>query len=530
MNDELDSPRQRKQEEKMSKGRVFAPTSARAARRAAIIVTSLGVVMLAAAPVRAQYSSGSSGVHGVFPPAAVPPTARYLLWDLRTGLVRFCSAYDATTRPDTCITEISTAQIPGIPAGGLRTGVFEFSSVDVPTPTTAGQLEIYPVGYDGPTPLTILSQTSFRLRQLVVLRLDGAVGSSSQTGLPPTGVGAPGGRPGPGGHAGGNGGKMGTPSTPGNPGFGPAGGAAGPANAFPAQGGNAGVSVAATSLVPLAGGSGGGGSGAFDTGCSFRGGGGGGGAGGGAVLVAASAQIIFDPGTGINARGASGGSGCQGYVGGSGSGGSVRLVATTISGTGAVVVGNGIVRFEGNTSGYSGTIEATRGTVLAAPQPAMPTDFPSIRIMSVGGIAVGPTPSGSASAPDVTFPTAPAGPVVVDLAAANIPLGTVVNLRANPVIGSVTTATSSALAGSVQNSSASASLTIPAGAGVITAVTSFPVTVAMMERLPAIPGLTPVRVEVVAEATGGSRVFLIGAHEKRVEVTMGAGGAIAIVQ
>ena len=503
-------------------------TLARTSGCAAIIVTSIVLVVLAASPAMAQYSSGSSGVHGVFPPVPVP-AARYMLWNLKTGLLRFCSAYDTELRPDTCTTEVSTAQIPGIPAGGLTTGVFEFSTVDVGTPPSFGFLDIFPVGHDGPTPLAILSQASFRLRTNVRLRLDGQNGLSSQTGLPTTDFGARGGRPGPGGYAGGSGGKTGTPSTAGNPGVGPTGGAGGAANTVPSHGGHAGPSLAPTTLVPLVGGSGGGGSGAFDTACGLRGGGGGGG-GGGAILVAASSQIVLDSGSAINVRGAGGGSGCNSSIGGSGSGGSVRLVATTISGAGAIQTGNGIARFEGNTSGYSGSVEAPRGTVLAAPQPATPADFPSLRITSVGGIAVGATPSGSATSPDVSFATAPTGPIAVDLAASNIPPGTQVHVRATPIIGAATTATSSALAGPVQNSTASASLAIPAGAGVITAVTTFPVTVTMMEWLPAIPGLTPVRVEVMAEGSGTSRVFVIGTDAKRVEVTRGLAGNIAIVQ
>jgi hypothetical protein len=124
-----------------------------------IFVAAVALVPLAAPPVMAQYNSGSSGVHGVFPPVPVP-AARYMLWDVRTGLLRFCSAYDTALRPDTCTTEVSTAQIPGIPPGGLTTGVFEFSAVDVPSPPTFGALDIFPVGYHGPIPLTILSRSA----------------------------------------------------------------------------------------------------------------------------------------------------------------------------------------------------------------------------------------------------------------------------------------------------------------------------------------------------------------------------------
>jgi hypothetical protein len=414
--------------------------------------------------------------------------------------------------------------------------VFEFSNVDVAAAASPGALDIYPVGYDGPTPLTILSQTSFRLRNGVVLRLDGAPGVTP-VGTPSNGYSAPGGRPGPGGFPGGNGGIQGSPSTNGNPGAGPTGGAGGVANApgsvAAGTGFNATLTPVATSLVPLIGGSGGGGGGAYDTLCGFRGAGAGGGGGAGALLVAASVQINLEghfTTTGIVARGGAGGASTLCAPGGAGSSGNVRLVAPTITGISVVAVGTGTVRFEGNTSTFSGLIEAGRGTFLGAPQPVLPTNLPSLRITSVGGIAVGANPTGSASTPDVTFPSAPSGAVSVLLAAANIPIGTQVNLRANPSIGSATTATSSALTGSdASATTASASLSIPAGAGVITATTSFPVSVTMLEQLPKIPGLTPVRVEVTADASGSSRVFLVAADGQRAEVTEAADGRLAVV-
>jgi hypothetical protein len=507
-------------------------------RPPAVVVALASFLVLSSNPgiALAQYNSGSLGTHGVFPPVATPANARYLLWDIKTGLVRFCSEYDADKRRDTCTTEVGTAQIQGIPPGGLTSGVFEFSTVDVSVAPNLTALDIYPVGYDGPTPLTILSQTSFRLRAQVFLRLTGAPGESSQTvGLPPNGFAAAGGRSGPGGFAGGAGGKMGAPSLAGNAGGGPTGGAGGPANAANQNGGSfgahAGPTPVSTSLIPLIGGSGGGGSGGYDTICGLRGAGGGGGGGGGALLVAANVQIVLDSASGIDARGGVGAVGCPtffGSRGGTGSGGSIRLAASTISGGGFVSVGNGIVRIEGNAVGYTGNIDTVRGTVITAPQPAIVNDFPSLRMTSIGGLAVGPNPTGSASTPDVTFQTAPAGPVTVELAASNIPVGTVVNLRANPVIGTPTTATSSALAGTVQSATANASLTIPPGAGVITAVTSFPVTTAMLETLPAVPGLTPTRIEVLADATGTSRVFMVGVDGMRAELTMNPQGRFEI--
>jgi hypothetical protein len=109
-----------------------------------------------------------------------------------------------------------------------------------------------------------------------------------------------------------------------------------------------------------------------------------------------------------------------------------------------------------------------------------------------------------------------------------MPTGAEVQIRANPLIGTPTTANSS-LTGSTASSTASASLEIPAGAGVITAVTSFPVTTAMLDRLPAIPGMKPALIEVTADGSGTSRMFLIGEDSMKVELTMGANGMFAVV-
>jgi hypothetical protein len=503
----------------------------RTARRMGIVAAAIMFTVVGATPAFAQYNSGSSGIHGAFPPAPVPNEAQFVLWNLKTGLVRYCSTYDTITRPDTCTDQVGTAQITGIPAGGLTTGVYEFTSFNLNHPAFSF-IHLYPVGYDAPTPLTILTQGSFTVTNLT-FHMEGNQGASTQTGLPPTGFGAPGGRSGPGGYAGGNGGKMGSPSTNGNPGFGPTGGAGGAANgasANGAYGGDAGQTSVATSLIPLIGGSGGGGAGAYDTVCGFRGAGGSGGGGGGALLIAANTQILLQNSL-IDARGGVGGFGCQGYRGGAGSGGSLRLASPTIGGNSTIQVGNGIVRFEGNAATFSGFVDTIRGTVLAAPQAAIPAGIPTLRITSVGGIAVGQNPTGSISTPDVTFQTAPSGPVTVNLAASNIPTTAptkVVTVRANPLIGTSTEAESTPLTGSLQSSTASASLTIPAGAGVITAVTSFPVTTAMLDRLPQIPGMKPALIEVTADASGASRLFVIGEDSRRVELKPGADGRFAV--
>ena len=111
----------KKQEETMWKWDIGSDQVSGVIRCLRMLASGALLIALTAAPAGAQYNSGSSGIHGAFPPAPVPTGGRYMLWDLTTGLLRFCSAYDTTARLDTCTTEVGTAQIPGIPAGGLTT-------------------------------------------------------------------------------------------------------------------------------------------------------------------------------------------------------------------------------------------------------------------------------------------------------------------------------------------------------------------------------------------------------------------------
>src|SRR5947209_20339232 len=106
----------------------------RGSTRSAVAALSALAALLVAAPAAAQFNSGSSGIHGSFPPfptgtTTLPAGTHYALWNMSSGLVRYCQTYDTTRRPDTCTVELGTGQIPNIPSGGLTTGRFEFTNV-----------------------------------------------------------------------------------------------------------------------------------------------------------------------------------------------------------------------------------------------------------------------------------------------------------------------------------------------------------------------------------------------------------------
>jgi hypothetical protein len=100
----------------------------------------------------------------------------------------------------------------------------------------------------------------------------------------------------------------------------------------------------------------------------------------------------------------------------------------------------------------------------------MPGNAPQLKIASIGGVAAPATPLGSLhGVPDIVVPTSTANPVTVAIEAANIPVGTVVQVTITPALGNRTSVQSSALGGTESASTASASVALPSGVSVITA-------------------------------------------------------------
>jgi len=299
------------------------------------------------------------------------------------------------------------------------------------------------------------------------------------------------------------------------------------------------------SLTPLTGGSGGGGGAGIDdtppSGCNAPGptgyAGGGGGGGGGALLLAASNRITIGINSTVAANGGAGGNSPAGCAtGAGGAGGSVRVVATEFTGSGAInvagggqpnsnsVASGGFVRFESSFNTFTGGISGSAGgSFISFPTAPIPAIQPQLRITSINGTAAPSTPGASLIAPDIVFPGAIATPVTVNVSATNVPLGTTVNVRVAPAIGSPSTATTDALHGSVADSSAQATVTLPPGAGVVTATATFNVAAGqsagiLPKNLPLIDGERPQQVEVMTMADGSSKTFLVARSGARFEV------------
>jgi hypothetical protein len=512
-----------------------------------VMVLLLGGAQRAAA----QFNSGSSGKHGVFPPlpaaGSVPANYTFLVWNVATGIVRYCSSYTMGTGLDQCDSGSDpdvSAQIPNVPAGGLTTGVYEFTDFDF-VATVGIHRYLVLAGTSSNRPLTILAQGDITVSGAqgyqVFFHANGDAGKGTNTNFSVAG-----GRGGPAGFAGGASGNGGTDPGSGGAGFGPSGGAAGNAAATTLealQGQNASASPLNPSLTPLTGGSGGGGAaGTASTnsiGCGQTElglGGGGGGGGGGALLLAASGRVTLGWNAVIDVRGGSGGLywSC-GLSGGGGAGGSVRIVAQEIAGSGSIYLGGGsrangglrapggLLRMEAAVNTFGGQInDAAGGSFLAFPTSPIPANQATLRITAIGGQNTPPTPQAALTAPDITFPAAVTAPVTLFVAGSNIPLGTPVTIKVVPAVGEPTAAVTSGLSGSEANSTAEATVTIPPGAGIVTASASFTLTgtnAAYVPRaLPTIDGEKPQRVEVVAGGDGTSRAYLVGRSGARFEL------------
>jgi len=429
-------------------------------------------------------------------------------------------------------------------------GIYHFTSFDVQATPAAGNHFIVAVGGGPNMPLVILSKGDIHMSGAsgftTLLMVRGADGQSTNA----VNLAVTGGKGGPGGFdGGGSGNGLPTPGD-GNAGMGPVGGAGGVTagqtlnaiwGALPLN------TPANPSLTPLVGGSGGGGSAGIGVSLSVGGvncggnplgyAGGGGGGGGGALLLAATGKVDLASGSRIEAQGGAGGSNgatqCALY-GSGGAGGSVRIVATEFTGSGDIYLfggtrvnggdraPGGLLRVESSFYTWTATPNgASGGSTISFPTAPLPINLPTLQITSVAGSPAPASPAAGLVNPDITFANAVSGPQQVQISASNVPLGTAVNVRVVPASGTPMTAVSSGLGGSVSASTATATVTLPPGAGIITASATFNVSqlAALFPNatLPMVNGEKPDRIEILAMADGTSRAYLLAASGARAE-------------
>ncbi len=341
-------------------------------------------------------------------------------------------------------------------------GIYQYASVNIPTGVT---VTFKPNA--GNKPVVWLVQQSCSINGNV--RLNGSDSAAS------------GGLGGPGGYRGGNGGN----STTAGAGLGPGGGTVGPwgGNASFATSGSATTNHAPAGLIygnnfllPLVGGSGGGGS-------NYNSSGGAG--GGGAILIVASQSLTMNGA--ISSLGGNA-SANNTYTtpplagSGAGSGGAVRLMATSLSGTGSISVSGGYTQFAFNISEYAGNgrvrLDAYDNTFSGLVTGVVTRGFQPIiipaggqgtqlTITSLAGIAVQANPSGAQTTPDVIIPALQNNPIPVVVSCTNVPLNTEISVVVHPTTGSDVLGVGYNSSGTATSSTASILLNMPRGGGII---------------------------------------------------------------
>ena len=341
-------------------------------------------------------------------------------------------------------------------------GIYHYTSVNIPTGVTVSFIP-----NAGNKPVVWLVQGD--------CVINGTIDVSGQSIVTPASAGSGG----PGGYKGGNGGTIptagsgpgggfaGTPSTGaygGNAAFGNAGGRF--STNLQAQ---AGATYGNGFNLPLLGGSGGGGS-SYNNGASGAG-------GGGTILIAASQKIRVG-----GLVKAAGGTSTGDPAGGGGSGGAIRLITKTLEGNGRIDVsaggtsipgwssnsaGSGRIRLDYVDSVFGGTLV---GVTTQGFQPIiLPTAGQGIQlgITSIAGAAVAANPSGALASPDVIIPAQQTNPVPVVVNCTNIPLNTEISVVVHPANGADVVAVGHNTAGTTAASTATISLNLPRGGGII---------------------------------------------------------------
>ena len=219
-------------------------------------------------------------------------------------------------------------------------------------------------------------------------------------------------------------------------------------------------------LLPLIGGSGGGGAaGAV-----------GGTGGGGAILIASSTTIAVNGS--ILARGGSYGD----WPSGMGSGGAIRLIANEISGGGTLDAsggfneccppnqrrgGAGRIRFDAFQNNFGGSVNG------AFTQGYQPIIIPAagqgvqLTVTSVGGVPVSASPTGALSTPDAVLSAQQNNPIPIVVRCSNLPLNTQITVSVKPANAPAVSATGFNNTGTLASSTATVSINMPRGGGLI---------------------------------------------------------------
>ena len=397
-------------------GRILCKTCERNFMKQKIFLAA--VLVLACASVQAQVNSGSNGSDGALDYSSLTNLG------YSTNIV------------------INMADHPS--------GIYQYTYVTIPNNVT---VTFIPNANN--TPVIWLAQSNVIIGGTINISGQGPNGSAGGLG-------------GPGGYRGGTGGA--SPTS----GQGPGGGSSQYGSGGNASFGSAGSTVWGSIqpgaiygnifLIPLVGGSGGGGQGST-----------GGYGGGGAILIATSGQVEIDGVlSSISSYTYFYGEPNGNVVGGSGSGGAIRVVAPKIIGSGQITTipvygagGSGRVRFDTYENDFGGIISGvfTQGSQFII----IPTSgqLPQLTVTSVGGVSVSASPTGALSTPDAVLSAQQSNPIPVVVSCANLPLHSLITVSVAPANGAAVSATGYNSTGTLASSTATISIVIPRGGGLI---------------------------------------------------------------
>jgi hypothetical protein len=232
---------------------------------------------------------------------------------------------------------------------------------------------------------------------------------------------------------------------------------------------------------------------------------------------------------------------CNGDNGcsGGGSGGAIRLMATTIVGGspdldvrgGAGGGSSSNTRGGGDGSAGFISIEAYNSTnftprvfpnVSAArydiPGKVFLDNAPTLRITTVAGINAPAEPKGTlGNGPDIVFTTPPTNPVTVGLQATNIPVNTIITVILTPESGAYSTVQSTPLAGTSASSTATASVNLPQGRSLLNAIVTIDVNAGTAYLAPGlIEGERVKQIKIAAVWGGDSELIYITESGKEI--------------
>lgn len=206
--------------------------------------------------------------------------------------------------------------------------------------------------------------------------------------------------------------------------------------------------VGPLSLVPIVGGSGGGGN--SPSVCSLTGGG-----GGGAIVIASSTSVTIPSGGQIAANGGGAGRcGNDATYSGSGGGGAIRIVSNSINIGGTLNAA--VVRLEAPTAAMTYTGSGTPPVVATINPTIVPTNAPTLTIVSIGGYPVPSYSGGTSASIDLLLPTQLQDPIPVIIQGSNVPVGSPVTISFSGSTGA--TSTTANLAGTTASSTATVSI------------------------------------------------------------------------